>query len=559
MTSFLNKQWAEAPSVSDMQDLINLLIKSRGLESEKHEKSFLNPSLADQHNPYRMHSMEVAVNRILEAIVKKERIMIFGDFDADGITSTVILAGGLREMGALTSYRIPNRAEDSHGLKDYLIDEIATKNVQLLITCDCGINDKHEVSHASKLGIDVIVTDHHEPDPEYFPDEALAILNPKLEHCNYPEDQLSGAGIAYKLISALAEKRIPNLKQGDKFLHKYLEVCAFGLIADCVPMTGENRILTKFGLNAMKNSQWPGIKGLLKNTNTAEAGIDEETIGFVLAPRINAASRMGDVLQASQLFLGNQNLNDKRIAELERLNDMRRDFTDLAFAECLSRVEEDAPCQFFVDESWNPGILGLIAGKFADQLKVPVIAARINEDGTMSGSCRAPQGYSVISALRECDDIFEKYGGHDGAAGFSTKYIYLSRLKETLKKYFRDTQVEQIDTSIVAFIDSYALNFDLLDFTKQLGPYGIDNPMPIFGIEEAEINDFFQMGKTKSHLRLELKIGKDQQQFVGFFLGHLYEELKIGKKVDVLFTIGENYWGDERKLQCRLVDVRESN
>ncbi len=554
--SFLNKNWNIAQEVSSSEALFDLLLKNRELDSHEKIKSFISPSLSDLHDPFAMDGMGRVVERIFLAIKQGERIMVFGDFDTDGITSTVILVSALQELGADVSYRIPDRERDSHGLKDYLIDEIAEKGVKLIITCDCGVNEAREVSHAKSLGIDLIISDHHDPDPTRFPKDAVAVLNPHLSHCSYPDKNLSGSGIAFKIVSALAEgETAPSSFRNS--LEKYLEINALGVIADCVPLVGENRILAKFGLEKIKNTQWDGLRELLESSDVDFQSINEETVGFHIAPRLNAASRIGDVKIASQLFLGNPKKNIERVVSLEKLNEMRRDLTESAFRTSANQVRKGGKLQFFTDRNWIPGILGLISGRYANNLDVPVIASRIYENGAVKASCRAPKGYSIISALRRCDHLLDGYGGHDGAAGFATKENCLEELRTLLTEYFNNFERPESEMGVEAFLPIDLLNFEVMEFLNQLAPFGVGNPIPVFGLKNVRVEEFSLMGKNKNHLRLKVnKFGKIID-FVGFFLGSLFDRLQEGEEVDVLFTLSENYWKGEKRLQLRIVDIRQ--
>ena len=250
--------WSQAPYIEDFEALLKRLIEVYDITDLAIQTHFISPSLETLHDPDRMRGMGRACERIIEAIEKEERVMVYGDFDADGITSTVILVHGLQQLGAQVSYRIPDREADSHGLKNYLLDEIAQTGTKLVITCDCGINDHAEVAHGAGLGMDIIITDHHDADPAQFPKAAVAVLNPREPTCEYPEKNLAGAGVAFKVISALASRR---LEAADivLFLPPYLEICAIGLIADCMELQGENRVLVKYGLEMMKQTYWEGV------------------------------------------------------------------------------------------------------------------------------------------------------------------------------------------------------------------------------------------------------------------------------------------------------------
>ena len=558
-TSFLHKQWQSAPVVEKQEALLRRLLVRRGLDTNAKIQDYLFPKLKDLHNPYGMDGMERAVSRVFQGIADKDRIIVYGDFDTDGITSTVILVSALQEFGAEVSYRIPDRGRDSHGLKNYLIDEMAEKQVKLIITCDCGINDASAVAYAKSLGIEVIITDHHDPDPARFPVEAVAVVNPSLAHCSYPDEHLSGSGVAFKLVTALAERFFCTVQARDQFLHKFLEINALGVIADCVPLKGENRILVKHGLDNIKTTKWNGLKQLLKFSAIDFRGVNEETVGFHIAPRLNAASRVGDVMTAVRLFLGASHKHAQLVKDLEALNDYRRELTQQAFQECAEQVVQGRRFQIFVHSDWIPGVLGLIAGRYAESLNVPVIVVRLNDDGMVSASCRAPKGYSIIEALRSCEYLIGQYGGHDGAAGFSMKAEELSSFETFMTTYFEAYEAPDLSTSIEAFLCPRLLNFEVLDFLKDLSPFGVGNPIPLFGFEKVVLRDVQQIGTGKNHLRVNGEKNETSLDFIGFFLGDLFDRLSVGQVVDVLFTMGENYWRGQRRLQLRLVDVRDSD
>jgi single-stranded-DNA-specific exonuclease len=407
--SWNKKNWASSPTIQNLDQLEALLLTNRNLIDHDTIQAFLHPALTDLHDPFMIKGMNDAVYRMLRAIDHGERIIVFGDFDTDGITSTAILVQALRDMGATVSYRIPDRNTQSHGLKKSHIDEIASKQTTLIITCDCGINDRDAISYAREKNIDVIVTDHHESNEERFPSDAIAVLNPRVLGCQYPEKNLSGAGIALKFVMALGSKKF----QGDDlmdFLEKFFEICAIGLIADCVNLSGENRIIAKFGLEKMHQTSWEGLRRLLTHCRIDPRNIDEQTVGFTIAPRLNAASRIGDVLVATQLFLGEDDLHAGRITKLNQLNQIRREMTQQAYRQSTSQVREGAAMQFLFHQNWNPGILGLLAGRYSEELDVPVVAASIRADGLLTASGRAPVGYQMATALQAQKSLFIHFG-----------------------------------------------------------------------------------------------------------------------------------------------------
>ncbi len=553
--SLLQKTWTKAPDIDQLDQLQQVLLANRNLKDPEKIQSFLSPSLASLESPWEMKDMKKAVERILFAVAQEERIIVFGDFDVDGVTSTVILVAGLQELGAKVSYRIPSRATDSHGLKKSILDEIAQQNVKLLITCDCGTNDREEVLYAHKLGIDVVITDHHELKPNQFPDRAIAVINPRQPGCSSTEKDLAGAGVAFKLISALAEKSFDDMESILTFLPKFLELAAIGSIADCVDLRGENRTIAKFGLEKLKTTDWDGLRLLLEENNGGLEHIDEQTISFVVAPRINASSRMGDVYWAVQLFLGNGDKHSQRLQTLDKFNDQRKEMTQKFLEESMKQIQKRAPFQLFFHEKWEPGILGLVASRQSEDLQVPIAACTIREDGFLTASCRAPEGYNMIEGLVSCAELFTQYGGHRGAAGFIAKASDKEKIHTALEKHFSGCQKEKKDTPVEAFLNPGLVGTDLAEFLSYLAPFGAGNREPIFGLHDFEIIDIQTIGKEKNHLRLVGKCDKKELEFMVFFADGFRDQLNIGEKVEVLFTVSENFWKGEKRLQLRVVDV----
>jgi single-stranded-DNA-specific exonuclease len=556
--SFLKKTWTIGPEIDQFDELQKVLLQSRDLRKDEEIQSFLAPSLANLHSPWELKDIKKAVERILSAIENQERIVVFGDFDVDGVTSTVILVAGLQELGAQVSYRIPSRATDSHGLKKHILDKIAEQDVKLIITCDCGMNDREEVSHASGLGIDVVITDHHEPKPNQFPDKAIAVVNPRQKNCPYPDKDLAGAGVAFKLISALAEKNFDDVESIGNFLPKFLELAAIGSIADCVNLTGENRTIAKFGLEKLKTTDWDGLRLLLEENNGGLQHIDEQTIGFVVAPRINASSRMGDVYWAVQLFLGDGAKHSQRLQTLDQFNEQRKELTQQFLNESKSQIKSEAPFQLFFHEKWEPGILGLVASRQSEDLQVPVAVCTIREDGTLTSSCRAPEGYNMIEGLGSCESLLAQYGGHRGAAGFVADIKNKDAIHTALETHFASHKQERKDIPVEAFISPSLINEELIEFLHALSPFGAGNREPIFGLHNLKITDVQTMGKERNHLRLIGKYEGTDLTFMAFFADAMKDQLKIGEKVDVLFTISENVWKGKKRVQLRVVDVASS-
>jgi single-stranded-DNA-specific exonuclease len=553
---FRNSFWQEAPEISNFTELKKIIFHNRGLRTDLEISDFFTPELVKLHNPFLFSQMRKAVDRIFLAIKNKERIMIFGDFDADGITSTTILTVGLRELGAEVSYRIPDRNRDSHGLKTHFIDEFQEENVGLIITCDCGTNDAEEVAYAKKLKIDTIITDHHESDLFRYPKDAIACLNPRIKGETYPEKQLSGSAVAFKLISACAVEVFPT-KEVDIFLEKFLEMAAIGVIADCVDLLGENRILAKLGLSKIKGTDWSGLRKLLDRANIDLRNISAETIGFTIGPRINAASRIGDVYIASELFCGDEEKHFERLDYLEEFNLLRQKLTEEAVLKAKSQIREDASSQFFFNKDWIPGVLGLLCSRYVSVFDCPVFAATIREDGLLTASCRASAGFSIIEALNANAELFHKFGGHNGAAGFLADPKNLKEIEEKLNLFFAENNKKEIPVSVDAFLSSDLLKIETMDFLNNFAPFGKGNENPVFGIKNARVYDFQTMGKNKNHGRIFLDFEDEKIELIAFFCTDLLEKIEIGKKYDFLFTMATNFWRGEERIQFRFFDVRE--
>ncbi len=554
---FRNCLWKNAPEISNFSNLKEIILQNRDLKTKEIINSFFSPQLSELHNPFLFSQMRLAVNRIFKAIANKERIMVFGDFDADGITSTTILTIGLRELGAEVSYRIPNRNRDSHGLKSHFIDDFKTKKVGLIITCDCGTNDFTEIAYAKELQIDTIVTDHHESDLSRFPKTAIACLNPKISGETYPEKQLSGSAVAFKLISACATETFPDEENRNLFLEKFLEMAAIGLVADCVDLLGENRVLAKLGLEKLKKTSWSGLEKLLNKAEVDFQNISAETIGFTIGPRINAASRIGDVYIASELFCGNESRHFERLEQLEKFNNLRQKLTEEAVLKAKSQVRETAPFQMFFNEDWLPGILGLLCSRYVPLYDSPVVAATIREDGLLTASCRAAKGFSMIKALQANAKLFHKFGGHDGAAGFLANPKDFEKIKEKLDLFFATNSRQENPVFVDAFLSSDLLNITTIDFLKNLEPFGKGNEIPIFGIKKARFDNFRMMGKNKNHGRISLNFEDEKIELIAFFCDDLLEKIKLGQKYDFLFTMNSNFWNGMEQVQFRFFDVRE--
>jgi len=555
------RPWSESSNVQHLNEIKPLLLHKYKITTNK-ETAFFTPTLDHLGSPWDMADMGKAVSRIITGIQKGERIMIFGDFDADGIMSTAQLYDGLRKMGAKVSYRIPDRMKDSHGLKKYIIDDISEAKVKLIITCDCGINDHEEVSHAKELGIDVIITDHHMPDKSREPKNAYAIINPHQERCQYPYKDLSGSVVAFKLICALAEKGLPDADAIREFILPYFELATIGLISDCMPLTGENRTFAQFGLGLLQNSNWEGLRRIFAKNNLDAGQIDEQTIGFTVAPLLNAASRLSHAHLAVRLFTSDQNKIGQYLKDLESLNDHRKLLTQTYMEQAQTMIVEDSPCQILVHKGWHPGILGLIAGRITEQLQVPVIAVTYDEksgDNPIAGaSCRAPEGYNLAEALVSVGDHMLNHGGHEGAAGFRCNASELIQIEEKLQKYWKESTAEKSPISITGTLNPDLLTPDFAIALRPYKPFGMGMDTPIWRINKGIVTEVRMVGKNKNHAQIFVQLGTKTHKMMYFFAAEKAKKIQVRKPYNMLIEISDQWWKGEHQLSIKIVDIRKA-
>lgn len=555
--SLLGKNWLiklRDPS----RDVLTKIYENRGILSEEAKEAFLLPAPEECiHDPFLMEDMEKAVERIDQAIKNKERIVIFGDYDADGVTATAVLVRMLKKIGAQVSYRIPHRLKDGYSLKNYFLDELKELDVKVLITVDNGIAAAREIAYANELGMDIIVTDHHTPPSKDNLPKAVATLNPKLEGCPYPFKELSGSGVALKLAEALGSAFIPDRKERDVFIRTLYQIAIIGLIADCTPLIGENRAMVKIGLQSMREEPIRGLEKLMEI-----AGVDPKTlnaigIAFMIAPRLNAAGRLDSAYEALHLFLNTTETVDEIAKKLHDLNAERRTVTEEFSKEAhLLLAEQDHSQRMIIVDSpnWNSGINGLIASRLVEKYAKPVIVLADKGDDLVA-SCRSIEEFNIIAALTEVSDLFEHFGGHPGAAGFSIKKEKYAELR---KRLFEIAQRELADTvlkgkiRLECDISLSEISWDVFDEMMRLEPFGIGNEKPTFILENTILEQVKTMGQEGKHLSFQLPGGI---RGVGFNFGEFVPTVQ-GKSLDIAFQLDMNEWQGRKSLQVRLVDAR---
>lgn len=535
---------------------ISQILKNRDIITEKDAEIFMNPSLDYLRDPFLMKDMQKGVDRIKQAIEKNERIFIFGDYDVDGVSSTSVLVLYFKSIGYDVNYYIPNRLEEGYGISIEALEKINEIGCDLLISVDCGITSAKEVEFAKTLGMDVIITDHHECQDE-IPD-AIAVINPKQEDCTYPYDFLCGCGVAFKLIQALTPP-----EEFKKTMYDYLEIVTLATICDIVPLKDENRIIVKNGLNMMKDGRNIGLKELIKVCGIDTHQIKSSHIGYSVGPRINASGRLGYSYLGVELFTADNPEKAKEIAlDLEEKNSERQLIESKMYSEAEEIINSDASYQddkvlVIAKEGWQHGIIGIVASKLTEKYYKPTILLTI-EDKMATGSARSIKGFSIFDALVKCKDLMTKFGGHEQAAGLSMNSENVEELRRRVNEIadYNLTQEDMIENVKVEYeLQEGQVSLDLVDDLHMLEPFGMNNPTPRFIMRDLVLANIGFVGASKQHLKLTLQ--KDHiYEAIGFNMAYLADDFTRGDKVDVLFQLDENNYNNNRKVQFLLKDIR---
>ena len=515
---------------------------------------FLNPTRKDFYDPYLMPDMEKAVSRIIEAIKNKEKIMIYGDYDVDGITSITVLEKFLLERNAIVSQYIPNRLDEGYGLNNKAIEKIAKEEYKLMITVDCGISGIEEIKYAEELGIQTIVTDHHEPG-ESIPN-AIAVIDAKRKDSKYPFNQLAGVGVVFKLIQAISQK----LELEEKEYLKYLDIVCVGTISDIVPLIDENRVIAKLGLKLVEMTKNIGLKTLLEISEYKK--IDSNTISFGVAPRINACGRMGHEQEALKLFLTDNKEEALQIAEkLNKYNKERQDTEKIIFEEVIKQIEnEDKEKSVIVlkGDNWHHGVIGIVSSKVTEMYFKPSILICFDEKEG-KGSGRSIPGFDLYEALTKCNNYIEKFGGHSMAVGINVKEENFESFKKEFENYAQNSNISDI-IPIIKIDEEITLKDININSVKQLSmlePYGESNKMPLFLYRKLKINSIRALSEGK-HIKLSLKDDNFIIDAIGFNLGYLANEYQIGDQIDVVGTLEINSFNEKENIQINLKDIRKT-
>lgn len=550
-----NKAKQLAKELSIDTTLAKILVQ-RGIETFDDAKHFFRPSLNDLHNPFLMKDMEIAVQRIENAIANNENILVFGDYDVDGTTAVSLMSSYLKTVHPNIATYIPDRYEEGYGVSYKGIDFAEDNGFSLIIALDCGIKAIDKVNYATKKGIDFIICDHHKPGSEV--PKAVAVLNPKQIDCNYPYDELCGCGVGFKLIQALASKRNQTIED----LVPYLDLVATAIAADIVPMTGENRVLAYHGLQVINSQPRNGIKAIIHQLQKKELTITD--VVFIIAPRINAAGRMKHGNYAVEL-LTEMDFDSavEFAAAIEKFNSDRKELDKAITQEALLQIENNNEQEKYTtvvfDENWHKGVIGIVASRLTETYYRPTLVFTKSGE-KLAASARSVKGFDVYNALEQCSEFIEQFGGHKYAAGLTL----LPEQYENFKNKFEKVVASTIDKSLLTPEITIDAEIDLSEITpkffriiQQMAPFGPLNMKPVFITSAVRDNGYGkQVGADKSHLKLNLIYGSDKKTYnaIGFGLGNKINFTQ--NDFDVAYTLDENTWNGHTSIQLMLKDLK---
>jgi single-stranded-DNA-specific exonuclease len=557
-----HKRWHILPPVPrghpldkcGLSPLMTQVLFNRGLADASQVEPFLAVDKRLSSDPFLLPDMEVAVTRIYRAVLSGEKVAVYGDFDADGITSTAVLVQGLRAFNVEAVPYIPHRINEGHGLKIAALEALHKQGVSLVITCDCGVTGVAPVKKAHRLGMDVIITDHHTPTEELPP--ALAVVNPKVPASHYPFTELAGVGVAYKLLQALliGMNKEPQLEQ-------VVDLVALGTVADMTPLLGENRYLVNEGLKRMNASPRLGLVELLTKAGTTPGSLTSENITWTIAPRLNTASRMDHALPSYELLMTDSTARDGELMVwLEQKNTERQQVTAKATAVAKEQVlaRKLEPLILVRVDDFSSGISGLVANKLSDEFYRPSVVIRTGKK-VSTGSCRSIPEFNLIESLTECRELFVEFGGHKGAAGFTMLTQNIPLLQEKLIK-IAGTKLEAVDLRPKIDIDAEVTLKELAGSAfrdlQRLAPFGQANPMPVFVSRKVKVVGCRTMGSDGGHLRLKLEQGGMVWDAVGFGFGA--HQAEMSAPIDIVYNLELDQWNGKSTLRLNLLDFAQT-
>ncbi len=539
---------------SGLSPLIAQLIYNRGITEPSQLEIFVTGDERLSSDPSLLPDIQPAAVRIYQALLSGENIAIYGDFDADGITGTALLVQGLSALGGRVIPYIPHRLTEGYGLKTTALERLHQGGITLVISVDCGITALAEVKRARRLGLDIIITDHHTPLPEIPP--AVAIVNPKRADSNYPFSELTGAGVAIKLLQALFQG-IGKEEQ----LEELMDLAALGTVADMAPLWGENRYLVKQGLKLMNAIPRLGIREIISQAGLSIGSLDAESISWIIAPRLNAAGRLAHAMTSYNLLMTNSPKEARGMAAwLEQKNGERQRLTTKTLTKAREQIlaQGISPLLIAAGSDYPLGIAGLVASRLSEEFYRPSIVIRTGEK-ISSGSCRSIPEFNIIQALNQCSSLLSQFGGHSQAAGFTLPTKNLARLEHNLSQ-LATTELAGADLRPQLDIDAEVtlpdLSGDTFKTIQQLAPFGRGNPAPTFLSRRAEVVDCRTMGNSREHLRLKLKQGSTVWDGVAFRLGDFLAE--VSPHLDIVYNLEIDRWGGKEKLRLNILDFAPS-
>ncbi len=575
--SRLNKRWChnaiEENLAAQLEEALSVsrtlahLLAGRGLADVEVAQFFLDASLENLHDPFSMMGMQQAAERICRAVDAGEQITVFGDYDVDGVTSAALMVHFFRELGAPIDYYLPDRKQEGYGVNNAALKEIKERGSGLVITADCGITAVKETEYANGLGLDVIITDHHQVGDEGLP-PAIAVLNPHQPDCTYPFKFLSGVGIVFKLAAAIRralhekgweKERLPNLKQ-------HLDLFTLGTIADLAPLTGENHVLTVHGLDAVRNTQKPGLVAL-KAVSGCNGRIDAFSIGFGLGPRLNAAGRMGKADTGFHLLVSDDlNAAMEQAKGLDDINTQRKETQGWVLKEAEYLIEREVDLDrdrvlVLASENFHPGVIGIVASKLVDQYHRPVVMIAIDEKGVGKGSARSIKTFNLHRAFGECQEHVIQFGGHAYAAGLTIEQENVDDFRKAINAVGHRILSEHHLIPEIAYdleLELSQIDWKFYKEVSKLEPFGQLNPAPVFISRKVTLKDFRKIGKEKNHVRFKVTQGKSKIEVIGFLMAHAFAGLKDGDALDIVYQLHRNNFSGSAKLELKLMDFRVS-
>jgi single-stranded-DNA-specific exonuclease len=547
-------------NLSDFHPLVGQILYNRGITDPAQAREFIAGAW-DYDNPFRLRGMSEAVTRLRAALRAGETIAIYGDYDADGVTAVALLVIALRALGAGVHPYIPNRFDEGYGLNDEALGQLAREGAQVVVSVDCGIRSIQEAETARRLGLDLIITDHHTVGETLPP--AVAVINPRRPDCRYPFKQLAGVGLAYKLAQALlrAERKVPTSRHRELPQEEdFLDLVALGTVADIVPLLGENRALVRRGLELLNRPERPGVRALMAEAGVGPGQVTATTIGYVLAPRINAAGRLDTAQVALQLLVSEEAAQAEQLArQLGEQNRERQRLTGEAVEKALARLEAEGVERsliFIADESFPSGVVGLVAGRLSEQFYRPAIVAALEEEQTRASARSIPE-FHVTRALDQCAALLIRHGGHAAAAGFTARTADLDTLRSQLEAIAERELAgkELVPTlEVDAEVDLSTFTHGVHELLAQLEPCGEENPTPLFVSRRLRVRNARCVGQDGKHLKLALEQGGVFWDAIAFRQGERLAGLPT--LIDLAYSVEINEWEGRRRLQLNVQDLR---